>query len=687
MRILMITDGMGIGGAETHVITLIEELTRMGEKITLISGGGAYADRLSENGINCITAPLTKRDAKSIIISLGIIKSSLSECDVVHTHTRLSSYLAKRARGNRTYPPIVTTAHLNFPLFPFGPITFWGEHTLAVSEDIKEGLEESWGVDPSRITVTKNAINTADFQKNDNREKIIMHTSRIDGGRAKCAFLLVNAGEKILPLFPLWRIVIVGDGNKFSSLRRAAIKVNKRLGYDGIILKGARSDIPNLIANSSIFVGVSRSALEGMAAGIATVLCGDEGYGGIVSKDNFDIFSKTNFCARGLEGASEAKLIRDLRYLIESPEERRALGDCLQRRIEADFHPSMMATDAHRCYLRVAKRPRLCLVGYFGYSNLGDEETLREAISIISNLGISDISVLYRRCAHYPMFSENVKFYDRNNIKEIKSAIIRNDTVVFCGGNLLQNETSLRSLLYYTFIIKYAKAMKKRIIMLSSGFGAINGAIAGRILDSDIRDCDFCGCRTSEDLKRAKGLAQRCALMPDLCFLLPEEVCERRNRKFVWIVSSRGAIGTDEVLKIAKERSLTPIALILNPEDTEVSEEITRRGIKCVTAYGYEEFKGTVPGVRFVISERLHGGVLSLICHVPVYLTTDSEKNRALTDEIAIRCKELNVRDILFGYDEALIIQKKEIGVKNSDFQKVLLSIKRDIESSIKELF
>ena len=46
MKILIATDGMDIGGAETHVFTLINELKRRGIDVTLISAGGPYADIL-----------------------------------------------------------------------------------------------------------------------------------------------------------------------------------------------------------------------------------------------------------------------------------------------------------------------------------------------------------------------------------------------------------------------------------------------------------------------------------------------------------------------------------------------------------------------------------------------------------------------------------------------------------------
>ena len=48
MKILFLTDGMGIGGAETHILTLIGELTKRGIEVTLLSAGGEYGEILKD---------------------------------------------------------------------------------------------------------------------------------------------------------------------------------------------------------------------------------------------------------------------------------------------------------------------------------------------------------------------------------------------------------------------------------------------------------------------------------------------------------------------------------------------------------------------------------------------------------------------------------------------------------------
>ena len=295
MKILMVTDRMDIGGAETHIFTLITELAKRGDTVTVLSSGGAFARRLTENGITVYNSPLDKRDPFSVIRCVRDLGEQMRHCDVVHTHTRFSSFLANRVRGKRSFPPIVVTAHLNFRLFPFGALAYWGDRTLAVSEDIRDYLLKHYRLSEGKIHVTRNSLDLSAYAEKRTPKKLIMHTSRIDKGRAATSFMLCDIAESLLSEYPDWRIMIVGDGNLFARLKKRAAEVNRALGFEGVILCGARYDIPSILKHGAIFVGVSRSALEGMAAGLPTVICGDEGYGGVLTKENYSLLFKTNF--------------------------------------------------------------------------------------------------------------------------------------------------------------------------------------------------------------------------------------------------------------------------------------------------------------------------------------------------------------------------------------------------------
>ena len=57
MKILLLIDGMGIGGAETHVLTLAKALIREGKAVDVMCAGGAYTEALMRAGAGVYFAP------------------------------------------------------------------------------------------------------------------------------------------------------------------------------------------------------------------------------------------------------------------------------------------------------------------------------------------------------------------------------------------------------------------------------------------------------------------------------------------------------------------------------------------------------------------------------------------------------------------------------------------------------
>lgn len=683
MKVLLLTDRMDIGGAETHVLTLMGELIKMGCELTLLTSGGVYMNELSRMPVSILLAPTDKRDPVSISRSYKAISLAMRDCDVVHAHTRFCAFLSAKARGHASYPPIVTTAHLNFPIFPYGYFTKWGDKTLAVSEDIREYLERSYSINRADVLLTKNGINKELYSAVRQRRNLIIHTSRIDKGRSATAFALVECAPKLFSEFPDWRILIAGDGDLYPSLKAKATRVNEELGFTGVILLGKRNDIPTLLAYGKIFIGVSRAALEGMAAGLATVISGDEGYGGILSEGVINMLLRTNFCARGMGYLDNERLCEDIRLLIRDKKRAEATARLGMRTVDEYFKPSSMANDAYKAYKSVSAPPTVALVGYFGYGNLGDEETLKCAVNLLSEMGIRNICVLAKSGARLP---EGTVFYNREDLDRVNECIRRCDGVIFCGGNLFQNETSARSLMYYELICEIAKRERKRVYFISSGIGEIKG-VSGRYLTKrGLRTAAFLGMRTEYDLCVAKRLSDsKSAIMPDLCFLLDDGKIPSEQSCFAWFPSSKRDINVSAIKQISKARGLRPIVIMLFPEkDAKISdndEELTVYAPK-----SYATLNSILSKCEFTVSERLHGAVFSLLSHTPCYLFGDSDKNTALIDEISRR-KRGDATEVLLPYSLASISAKKEIGAKDSDFKYLINGLRTEIREIAIKLF
>ena len=222
--------------------------------------------------------------------------------------------------------------------------------------------------------------------------------------------------------------------------------------------------------------------------------------------------------------------------------------------------------------------------------------------------------------------------------------------------------------------------------MLSSGFGAIRGSFAKLILKRGLKSCHFCGCRTYDDLNTALAYNRYSLIMPDLCFLLPQASANiKKENFFAWIISDKECIATDEIYEISKKRGLFPLVINLFREKDSISEkEIKSLGFSVITPKSFEELSNFLSAAQFSVSERLHGAIFSIISHTPSYIVINSEKSQALLNEIDSRS---NVNKILLPYEKSSVLEKKEIGAKDSDFFYVINSLKRDINHAINEIF
>ena len=365
MNILMSLMQLDIGGAETHVVELAKELKRRGHNIIVTSRGGAYEKELSENGIKHYCVPLNTKKPKEVITAHKRLKDIITKekIDIVHAHARIPAFILGRLKKSMKFP-FVTTAHWIFTTkYGLKYITNWGEQTLAVSEDIKKYLLDNYKLPEEQITVTVNGIDTQKFSASIDKTEVcreldiapedntVVYVSRMDEDRSLVAHHLIEAVEKLYPIVDRLKCIIVGGGNDFDKVKDEADAVNERLGTEVIKLTGARTDINRLIAPAKLFVGVSRAALEAMAAKKPVIVAGNEGYMGLFCEDKLAEGLSTNFCCRGLKESTTELLAQDIGGFFGLwEEEQEKLGEYGHSVVCEHYSIKRMADDAEKVY-------------------------------------------------------------------------------------------------------------------------------------------------------------------------------------------------------------------------------------------------------------------------------------------------------------------------------------------------
>ena len=95
MKILLVTMGMDIGGAETHIVELAKGLKKKGLEVVVASNGGAYVEELSKDNIKHYEVPMHNKKISNVIKSYNMLEKIIlnEKITVVHGHARIPSFI------------------------------------------------------------------------------------------------------------------------------------------------------------------------------------------------------------------------------------------------------------------------------------------------------------------------------------------------------------------------------------------------------------------------------------------------------------------------------------------------------------------------------------------------------------------------------------------------------------------
>ncbi len=707
MKVLMATMKLDIGGAETHIVELSKALKRRGIDVYVASSGGAYEKELIDAGITHIYVPMSAKKPSDVMTSYKTLKNLIlkEKFDVVHGHARIPCFILSLIRKSVNFR-FVTTAHWVFSLrFPYKYISKWGDRSLAVSEDIKKYLIDNYGIKPGNIRVTINGIDTGKFSKHTDYsdaaaefdlkpdKRRIVYVSRMDTDRSLAAHMLISVAEKLDEEIDNLEILIVGGGNDFENMKSAAENVNTKLGKKLIKYTGSRTDINKLVASGEIFVGVSRAALEAMAAEKPCIIAGNEGYIGIFGEDKLGVSIDTNFCCRGCAPTEPNKLFDDIVTLMKmSDAEREAIGSYSKQIIERYYSIETMADDAMKMYVSIiksegindvttdefentdslppplaphkSKSSDVMISGYYGFDNSGDDSILKAIVGNLKELK-PDIKIL--ALSNNPVQTKSVYGVDsihRFNIPKIYKRLKRTSLLISGGGSLIQDVTSDKSLAYYLLIIKMAQKTGTKVMLYSNGIGPIeNKRNYGKIKDALDR-ADLITLRESssvDELKKIGVTNPNITVTADPAFTLRPTTDENTDSILIktgltpdadfvcisvrpWKTSGSGFENTiARAAEYINERyNLRSVFVPMQcPKDTEITKRISDSLPGCAYMAPENltptEILGLAKRAKMVIGMRLHMLIYAATVHTPVIGLIYDPKIKAIMDYIGQR--------------------------------------------------
>lgn len=139
------------------------------------------------------------------------------------------------------------------------------------------------------------------------------------------------------------------------------------------------------------------------------------------------------------------------------------------------------------------KCKKVIISGYYGFDNFGDETILSVLVKKLKEF-TPDIRVFSKD----PKKTKELYIVQSTwfvCICQVLLRIMGCDILVSGGGSLLQDVTSLKSLLYYLWVINTALFFRKKVIIFAQGIGPINNKFGAFLTKKTLQKCTLVSVR------------------------------------------------------------------------------------------------------------------------------------------------------------------------------------------------
>jgi glycosyltransferase involved in cell wall biosynthesis len=273
LRIMEMIDRPSLGGGQTALLLLAENLDRSRFEVIISSGGdGPLAEEAGQKGIPYIPVPMGKRLRLRPILEIAAALKE-NEIDILHTHGGIAGIYGRSAARRARTPAVVHTLHGIHYLHYRNPFLCWmyvllerrysrstDRLILVCQSDFRQARKHRLAPD-KKMTVI---LNGTDARMDATAEAIARLRNELGWPsgrpvvgtvarlhRQKGIFDLLRASPKILSACPEARIAVLGDGPEGRRLRREAFRLNLE---DRLLFLGERKDAAPVMSLFDVFV-------------------------------------------------------------------------------------------------------------------------------------------------------------------------------------------------------------------------------------------------------------------------------------------------------------------------------------------------------------------------------------------------------------------------------------------------
>lgn len=530
MRVVHIIGGGDVGGAKTHMLYLLRELSSHMEVKLISLRPGVFADDARALGID-VTVVKSANIFSDIKKVSKIIRQG--NFDIVHSHGAKANIFSLLAT-HRTGIPTVTTVHSDYRLdymhslpkrLTIGMVNtialrFIKNH-IAVSNNFREMLINR-KFDPLGIYVLYNGMDFSQPKVEYSRKKLLdKYGLKIDDDNVivgiaarlypvKSIDTIIRAADIVKKRNPKVKFLIGGDGED----RKMLESLTAELGLTDTVFFLGWQDDPNEIMSSidisvltSISESFSYSILEGARFKKATISTRVGGIPDLIEH------GKNGYLFEPGDVERFAELILEL---AADEKKRTQMGELLYKKAIAEFSVENMGKTQIEIYRSILdkkaaaesglKQYDAIISGYYGFRNIGDDALL---MSILRDLKRFKPDIRLLVLSNLPAKTTidfKVASMNRTNMIRIYKAMRKSKAFIYGGGNLLQDNTSTRSLFFYLSMVWMAKKLGLKVMFYANGIGPLKNRLNRILTKKIINQVDVITLREALSIEELKHL-------------------------------------------------------------------------------------------------------------------------------------------------------------------------------------
>lgn len=338
-------------------------------------------------------------------------------------------------------------------------------------------------------------------------------------------------------------------------------------------------------------------------------------------------------------------------------------------------------------------KKNIAVSGYYGFENFGDEAILKV---LVTELKKQEYNVtVFSRLPQNTSEKLGVNSVYTFSIKDVLKTLKNSDTLISGGGSLLQDSTSLKSLLYYLFVIGSALFFKKEVIIFAQGIGPINSKIGRFLTKTLLKKAKYITVRDEKSLNLLKEWKLSPDLVSDPVWSLEVKESVSMDRVGIQLRSWK-TLSQKYITKLAESiaRNFSDKELYIYSFQDALDLELCKNfeaqlklanpniKTKLINNLTIDETIQSFSNLNYLIGMRYHACLLALKYGIPTLALSYDEKVEKIAKRFSLPCSFLNENENIEEMIQAMkTLENKEIKEKAKEclfnFEKIIREIEK----------